>query len=575
MGRRALRWLLFGAAAGVVLWVLFQGFLFWACIKPPEYAGTSSNLRGRPLEIRGQRVYFGGSWVSKERGIWEYHLVGSAYDMGYTHGRLAAPRLMENEDYLFGELHRYVPSRLALFAIRAGVLLRYRHLADSLSRDHQHELAGLAEGQPDFHHDFLPVYQRAVFYHALHDITQTLENSPLLGCTGFAAAGTATVDGHTIVGRNFDFEGPPQFDHDKAVLFFKPEGKLAFASVAWGGMLGVVTGLNSEGIYASVNALRSDDKNPNERSGVPVELLLREVLEQSHNLEEAIALLRSRPILVPDLYLIVDGKRGELAVIERSPTRLVVRRRTDTITVANHALSPEFAADRENQRLREQLTSGSRQARVDELVGRLQGKIDPLVALSILRDKRGLGDKELGLGNRNALDALIATHSVVVDATRLALWVARGPHALGSYAAFDVRRELAATSDAPPPSAAASPDQPQDLPQDLPEDPTLHSPDYQHYLDAQRALHNSEAAAQRGDLDLGVEEAEWAVALSPRSAEARKQLADLLRKRNQGSDRTRAEAHDRTFLTLSPPYRRDSEAVTQRLAAPPPPAARR
>ena len=63
-----------------------------------------------------------------------------------------------------------------------------------------------------------------------------------------------------MIGRNFDFEGPEIFDREKAVLFFKPKGKIPFASVAWVGMSGVVTGLNAEGIYVSVNAARMDDK---------------------------------------------------------------------------------------------------------------------------------------------------------------------------------------------------------------------------------------------------------------------------------------------------------------------------
>ena len=43
---------------------------------------------------------------------------------------------------------------------------------------------------------------------------------------------------------------------------------------------------------------------------------------------------------------------------------------------------------------------------------------------------------------RKGLDAIIATHSVVVDATTLKLWVGAGPHCLGRYVGFDLRREL-------------------------------------------------------------------------------------------------------------------------------------
>ena len=79
----------------------------------------------------------------------------------------------------------------------------------------------------------------------------------------------------------------------------------------------MVTGLNAEGIYVSVNA--AAHRGQGQATACPVELLLREVLESAHTLDEAIALVSKRPVLVPDFYLVGDGKTGESAVIERSP----------------------------------------------------------------------------------------------------------------------------------------------------------------------------------------------------------------------------------------------------------------
>src|SRR5205807_3539875 len=113
------------------------------------------------------------------------------------------------------------------------------------------------------------------------------------------------------------------------------------------------------------------------------------------------------------------------AVLERSPTRLEVRRagpgRGDVTLLTNHALAPAFQGDAENDRLKRYLTSGARYRRLDELVKKWRGQLDPRKVLEILRDKKGAGGVDLGLGNRNSLDALIATHSVVVDATSLVM----------------------------------------------------------------------------------------------------------------------------------------------------------
>src|SRR5262249_32077738 len=161
--------------------------LRWTTLRPPkEAARRATEMATASLVTQGSRAMVGASWETRERGIWEYHLSGEPLSIGYSHARLGAHLLMETEDYMFTGMHRYVPSQVALFLIRLGVLYRYRHLLRNVTADLQTELTGLAAGQLDLHGDFLPMFHRVVFYHALHDITQTLEHSPLLGCTAFA-----------------------------------------------------------------------------------------------------------------------------------------------------------------------------------------------------------------------------------------------------------------------------------------------------------------------------------------------------------------------------------------------------
>ena len=111
--------------------------------------------------------------MSRERGVWEEHLEGEPYALGYAQARLGSRLLLEQEDYMFSEMNHYVPSKVALFLIRVGVRLKFRHVADYLPAERQEEIAGLAAGSIDRHSDFLPTYHRLVFYHALHDATST------------------------------------------------------------------------------------------------------------------------------------------------------------------------------------------------------------------------------------------------------------------------------------------------------------------------------------------------------------------------------------------------------------------
>jgi hypothetical protein len=281
---------------------------------------------------------------------------------------------------------------------------------------------------------------------------------------------------------------------------------------------------------------------------MPVQILMRQMMEQARSIDDVVKLVRGTPVMVPDFYLVGDGKTGEAAVIERSPKRLEVRRtgggRGDTIVLTNHALSDVFQGDAENDRLKRYLTSGARYRRMEELVKRHHGQLDPKKALEILRDKRGVGDVALGLGNRNALDAIIATHSVVVDATNLILWVGEGPHALGRFRAFDLRKELLGEE------RPASPD--------FPADPILDTDEYRRYLDAQAAYKTAERLRDQKLPTLALDEARRAAGLEDGMAEAHRLIGDLLR---ANGDVAGAKAAYRRFLELSPPYLKDVEEV--------------
>jgi hypothetical protein len=75
----------------------------------------------------------------------------------------------------------------------------------------------------------------------------------------------------------------------------------------------------------------------------------------------------------------------------------------------------------------------------------------------------------LPLGDRRAIDALIATHGVVMDTGSRMLWVSESPHLLGRFVGFSLDELLAADHD---PSRVT-----RDLPTE-PEDSLLTSGEY-------------------------------------------------------------------------------------------------
>jgi hypothetical protein len=509
-------------------------------IDPPRLDVRVLEAATRPLQMRGTRAFVGDSWIGHDRGVWELHLEGDAVALGWAAGRLANRLFLDGEDALLTALLPVWPHGAWG---RAQVRWRYRHLADELPKERAEELAAFARAVDDLHADLLRTYQRLVLENAFVEVAEREARGPWNMSAAFAAGGPATANGHLLVARSLDVDGPELLDRDKLVSFVRAPGKLAFAAVGWAGLAGVVTGVNATGLFVSVAPARSDD-GPAEGLWAP--LLARAVLEEAHTVDEAVARLRHLPPAGAALYLVADGKSGDAAVVERSPRRLEVRRaRRDegTVAASNHALGAAFAGDAENDRVRRYLPSGARQHRLEELLKHAHGQLDAKKALEILRDKRGAGDAPLGLGNRTAIDALSAVHGVVVDLTGMMLWVSEGPHLSGRLVAYDLRHELAGQDDRPAP--------------ELPGDAITETAEYRDWLLARAELRAAERL-RTIDPRAALDSARRAAALEDALPEPHRLLGDLLR---AAGDRDGARREYERFLALHPPFLSDAEEV--------------
>ena len=386
--------------------------------------------------------HFGRSYMRRHGGVWEMALYGDPVELGDAHAHLIRDVMFHVEGEMMKLFAYYVPSAALRSFITTLVRAQHWHLDRNYPHDRLFEMAAearaLAENDPFA--DFLPTYHRVLTLHALYDISLSFEHSPLIGCTALFASGEHTADGHTYVGRNFDMEIDPVFDTDKTVVLFHPRNGIPFASVAWPGLTGVVTGMNREGIFVAVHGGRASSASTH---GVPVPTTVRTVLEHAHTLDEAVALVRADAPMVSHILIVVDGDRGEGVAIERAPDREPFVRPLGSMGgISNHYAAPYLASDPKNLSVRDHTSSIARQHRVDELLAANDHRFDPSVMLGVLRDRRGASDHEEPLGHRGTMDAWIATHSVVADATDRVLWVSAGPHTLGRYERFDLRAML-------------------------------------------------------------------------------------------------------------------------------------
>jgi hypothetical protein len=373
--------------------------------------------------------------------------------------------MVENEGVLYEQFRTFVPFAPARWLIMDLSRLKFRRVDQGMPEDRRREIAAQSRGFfPDPYDDVLPSYHRFVFLQALYDIALSFEHSPLIGCTSFALTDGAFQEGHAVLARNFDFEAGSIFDEGKAVFLVHEEGRIPYGSVAWPGLVGAVTGMNFDGLALVVHGARARQPRA---EGEPVVHTMRELLGRARTVGEAVEILRGKDPMVSHMVMLIDAS-GDVAIVERAPGEPIhVRRRRGKVPLTNHLEGP-LSSDPANKNVETVTSTRPRYSRLEELLSNLPAGASVEAAVAILRDRKGIGGIELPLGHRRSIDALIATHGVVMDATARALWVSEGPHLLGRFVKFDLARLLAPAYEPDPlPSVEA-----------VPEDPLLGSGEY-------------------------------------------------------------------------------------------------
>ncbi len=461
-------------------------------------------------EIGGAAVWTcGSSWLRRRETIWELSVSGSPEQIGYASSALGSPMDLRIENEMLDQLDRLVPGTWARWVLLRGVAVNLLDLPEHVSPPLQREIWGESLAHTDPHAYLAPTYSRLLSYHALHDVSQMLIDNPLLtpqlfGCTGVVADGDFSGDGHLWLARNFDFEGGESFGRQKCVTYVHPDEGYAFATVAWPGLAGCVTGMNQQRIALFINAAATADRR---RIGTPSIFVARDVLQHARTLDEAVAIIRGAQVFVSDIFVIGDGKTGRAVVVEKSPAKTAVWNVSGSAAVANHLVSPGFGGDPENRERISDGTTMQRWTRAEELLEGMRGRVTAGRMAELLRDKKGTGGKELGLGNRNAIDALIATHSVIMDVTGGRMWVAAWPHGEGAFVAVDVGKMLESVPPTTVESELSAPS--------LPADAIMENGQWELFLKSKASSVESRDAFARGDFPTACSAAREAIAANP------------------------------------------------------------
>lgn len=250
----------------------------------------------------------GEGWLEEINGYPVLHLKGTHYEMGYQHGVLLKDRVRKNMETLLykkGDINLVefgpvkVKPRLAVEQIieiqKEFVPVKYFEEMEGLAAGAEIPLKDARVG------NFIP---------------------ELFHCSGFALMNDATADGSLLHGRVLDYAIDWGLQDHAVIIVAEPKDGIPFVNVSYAGFVGSVTGMNAK--HVSIGEMGG--RGLGHWQGVPMSLLVREVLEGADDLEEAIAIFRDNPRTCEYYYVISDAKTNEAVGMEASWDKFMVVR---------------------------------------------------------------------------------------------------------------------------------------------------------------------------------------------------------------------------------------------------------
>lgn len=507
--------------AFIVAW-----FIYRRSVQYDEPSGTAPDDRVelvRDQASGGDRVHYGDATLAFVGDLRVLRAAGDAHTLGAAHGRLIA-------DSLPGALASLAPNLDAAVGEggwlsgthRMRVSWRYRFIDDGLPEDQRRVVAGITRGaaRGGAELDFQDLIRDQVALDVAVPAPWSSETRTHVIARSLTFVAPQLTAGRVWIGRSLSLPGASDGGDALAaapvISFMKPTGRTAWAGVGWPGQAGVLTGINATGLVVLVDPARAGDVRAT-RTARPIALLARAILEQCATIDEAIKLADQTPTLGAAAFVVVDGKTGRWALLERTPAKLVVTRDPPVSAVGDLLTAPPFADDLENDRGRRALPTVDRVARAARLTKAPLADVGAVAA--VLRDRRGKDDAPLPDGHRAAIADASAVQTVILDPSAMTLWVADGD-ASGRFHAFDLRHELRGDGDRPAPPA------------DVPEEPEPAAAQARAIRLARADLRRARQAWLDDDLDRAGELCGRARARVPTLPEALQLTGELDRARN-------------------------------------------
>ena len=415
----------------------FIYFIFAVQIDVPKIENdTTLNWKRETIDKEFYKV--NNNWLRHSKsGLWELYVEGDGYERGVANGMLTKELHEFQEEAFFRQIQLLVPDLNYLKFLKYFVGYFNRHLPDHITEEYKEEIFGISKYASDEYDFIAPKYHRILNYHGAHDIGHALQDKNMtVGCTSFSVWDKKSADGKLLVGRNFDFYSGDDFAKNKIVQFTNPAKGYKFATVTWSGFIGACSGMNEKGLTVTINAAKSSIPTD---AATPIALLAREILQYAKNINEAIEIAKKRDVFVSESILVGSASDNKTISIEKSPTKMDVyeSQNSNQIICPNHYQGKDYVNDMAN--LTNQIESSSlyRSIRLKQLLS-YDDTINYIQAATILRNQKGLNNKNIGMTNEKGLNQLLAHHAVIFKPQDKLMWVSANPFQCGKFVCYNL-----------------------------------------------------------------------------------------------------------------------------------------
>ena len=390
-------------------------------------------------KINDSTSHFQHNYLTKNQyQLWELSLQGNPLQLGYNNGALMQSLMQNQEKIFFSKVEEFVPSKTKQWFLRNLLKWYNRKMYLNVKDEFQTEIYGLSQYSSNEYDFIAPKFLRSMYLHGAHDLGHAMQDLMMVGCSSIAVWDENSEDGSLLIGRNFDFYVGEDFAKNKVIEMVQPENGIPYLSVTWPGMIGVVSGMNKEGLTVTINAGKS--KIPL-TAKTPISLVTREILQYAKNIDEAIAIAKKRKVFVSESIMVGSANDKKAVLIEISPDNFGVFevKNSSSLICTNHFQSNAYQNDSRNQK---HIVESHSQYRYEKLQEILQEDkpLNPEKMASLLRNQTGLKGKNIGLGNEKSLNQLLAHHAVIFSPQKKKMWVSANPYQLGEFVCYDLNR---------------------------------------------------------------------------------------------------------------------------------------